>query len=345
MRLISILLSIILTVLALNTNVFAITIDYTESYTSINVSANFKSPFRTSSGNEQNKTVNEKFSQMRLWRGSQADTHEGVDFTASKGTNIYAVYQGVVKVVNTSNSDLKFVIIEHAIGSTYVYSVYVHLYTISVSVGDIVTENSIIGTSGPPDNDVYGYHLHFGITSNYSNTYSNLIWIPTYDFYKNSACFNNGRDLDYMYGFRYDGINKKVYLSGYFKGDSSETREAFNQMLMYYRVGSGNWQLVTMQRVGTSYEYSYDLSSLGFPANTIVQAIFVGTVTSTIDNAGGGFHWQYYPAKYKVPPLNPNSLSSSTSYVSMRILNSAIINSLLLHGESLDTNNYYEIIV
>ena len=42
--------------------------------------------------------------------------------------------------------------------------------------GAEVKDTEKIGTSGPPTNTVYGYHLHFGLTSNYSTRYSDLIW-------------------------------------------------------------------------------------------------------------------------------------------------------------------------
>ena len=112
-------LAMLLTISVLSLNVGAINTDDTIAYGYITLSATFKSPFRTSSSGtyEQDMDVNEKYSQMRLWNG---DTHEGIDITAKQGLNVFAVYPGTVKVVNTSNSNLKFVIIEHTISSSTV---------------------------------------------------------------------------------------------------------------------------------------------------------------------------------------------------------------------------------
>ena len=292
-------------------NVCAINTDDTEAYGYTTLSATFKSPFRTSSSGtyEQDMDVNEKYSQMRLWNG---DTHEGIDITAKHGTDVYAVYSGTVKVINKSNSNLRFVIIEHNISSSKVYSVYVHLDEIYVSVGDTVEDTTIIGTSGPPTNELYGFHLHFGLTSNYSTKYSDLIWLPSYNFFKNSDCFNKGQDLDYIYGVTYSNSTHVIKASGYFKGDSTDTREAFDHMYLYYRTGStGDWDKVEMTSTSVQYQFMYDLDNLGLSSGTTVNGIVVGEVTTKIDR---GLHWQYFPAKVKVPPRLPTSTGQYRSF-------------------------------
>lgn len=309
--------AILLAVSILSLNVSAINTDDTIAYGYTTLSATFKSPFRTSSSGttEEDKIVNEKYSQMRLWKGANADTHEGIDITAKHGTDVFAVYPGTVKIVNTSNSNLRFVIIEHTISSSKVYSVYVHLDEIYVSEGDSVKDTTRIATSGPPTNSTYGYHLHFGLTSNYSTKYSELIWLPSYNFFKNSSCFNNGKDLDYIYGVTYSNSTHVIKASGYFKGDSTKTREAFDHMYLYYRTGStGDWNKVEMTSTSVQYQFMYDLDDLGLSSGTTVNGIVVGEVTSTIDSNNGGLHWQYSPAKVKVPPRIPASTGGYNSF-------------------------------
>ena len=303
--------AILLMVSILSLNVSAISTDETEAYGYTTLSATFKSPFRTTSSGEEemDMLVNEKYSQMRLWKG---DTHEGIDISAGHKTEVFAVYPGTVKVVNTNNSNLKFVIIEHIISSSKVYSVYVHLDKIYVSEGEEVKDTEKIGTSGPPTNTVYGYHLHFGLTSNYSTRYSDLIWLPTYNFFKNSSCFNNGKDLDYIYGVTYSSSTHVLKASGYFKGDSSQTREAFDHMYLYYRTGStGAWNKVEMTSTSVQYQFMYDLDDLGLSSGTTVYGIVVGEVKTKVDS---GTHWQYFPAKLKVPPRVPTSTGQYRSF-------------------------------
>ncbi len=298
--------AMLLIVSVLSLNVGAINTDNTIAYGYTTLSATFKSPFRQICSDgidiELDMVVNEKYSQMRLWNG---DTHEGIDISADHNTDVYAAYPGTVKVVNTNNSNLKFVIIEHTISSSKIYSVYVHLNEIFVSDGDSVDYTTRIATSGPPTDDKYGYHLHFGITSNYSTRYSELIWLPSYNFFKNSSCFNNGKDLDYIYGVTYSNSTHIIKASGYFKGDSTETREAFDHMYLYYRTSSTeDWNKVEMTSTSIQYQFMYDLDDLGLSSGTTVKGIVVGEVTTKIDR---GLHWQYFPAKVKVPPKVPAS--------------------------------------
>lgn len=274
------------------------------------VCARFDTPLRSSSGfSTDSYAINEKYSQMRLWTSSD-DTHEGVDFTCGKGTNVYSVYSGTVAKIYTNNVNLKTIVIKHDYNLTsttqYVYSVYTHLNTICVSVGENVSSSTIIGTSGPPTTSQYNYHLHFGLTSNGSSSYSSLVWVPCYPFYKNTSYYNYGKDFDYLYNYKFFDYQNQAYISGYFKGDSSSTRNALNGVKLYYRTkgSSSSFSSVDMNSIG-NYEWKYDLDNLNLPNGREIEYFFKGYVTTYRIDAG--YHWQYYPAKNKYPTDNPNS--------------------------------------
>jgi murein DD-endopeptidase MepM/ murein hydrolase activator NlpD len=84
-------------------------------------------------------------------------THNGVDFTAPKGTPIYAVAPGrVIKASHDPRSG-NFVIIDHGNGMTTSYS---HMDGHKVEVGDEVTADTQLGGVGMTGHTT-GPHLHF----------------------------------------------------------------------------------------------------------------------------------------------------------------------------------------
>jgi murein DD-endopeptidase MepM/ murein hydrolase activator NlpD len=91
--------------------------------------------------------------------------HNAIDLAASDGTPVKAALGGIVK--GTGNTDLqkgcysygKWVLIEHPNGLS---TLYAHLSTISVSVGQAVGRGEVIGLSGRTGYAT-GPHLHFGL--------------------------------------------------------------------------------------------------------------------------------------------------------------------------------------
>jgi len=91
--------------------------------------------------------------------------HNGIDFAASVGTPIYAAAEGTV--MGVANSDLacpgasfgKYVMIRHTNGLA---TLYAHLSSQSVNIGDTVTAGQKIGLSGNTGYST-GPHLHFGV--------------------------------------------------------------------------------------------------------------------------------------------------------------------------------------
>ncbi len=95
--------------------------------------------------------------------------HEGMDFGAREGTNVYSIATGMVASIFRKHScGGNMVIVHHNINGTTYTSVYAHLLTINVSEGATVTKNTVIGTSGGQSTKSYdsctgGAHLHMTV--------------------------------------------------------------------------------------------------------------------------------------------------------------------------------------
>lgn len=116
-----------------------------------------------------------------------SDWHEGIDVSVPEGTPVYAVATGMVASLKIPDYSRKIrdncggnmVIAHHNInGKTYT-TVYAHLLSISVSAGDTITKNTIIGYSGGSSTKSYdpcttGAHLHLTVaTGHYGKDYRN----------------------------------------------------------------------------------------------------------------------------------------------------------------------------
>ena len=100
--------------------------------------------------------------------------HNGIDLGVSMGTKVYASAAGVVsKITKKSSCGGNMVWVRHTVNGKYYRTVYQHLHTICVSVGQVVTLNSVIGTSGGGesyDRCSTGPHLHFGILTGWTGS-------------------------------------------------------------------------------------------------------------------------------------------------------------------------------
>lgn len=89
--------------------------------------------------------------------------HEGVDFSAPKGTDIYSTGDGVVVSARKSNRHYGNTIkIDHGYG--YV-TVYAHMQDFSVKKGEHVKRGQVIGTVGNTGKST-APHLHFEVRKN-----------------------------------------------------------------------------------------------------------------------------------------------------------------------------------
>ena len=83
--------------------------------------------------------------------------HSGIDINASEGSTVLAADGGTVTVATYSSSYGNYIMIYHSNGT---YTLYAHLSSMSVSVGQTVTQGQVIGYSGSTG-WVTGPHLHF----------------------------------------------------------------------------------------------------------------------------------------------------------------------------------------
>jgi len=92
--------------------------------------------------------------------------HNGMDFTAPAGTDVYATGNGTVISVQSSQRGLgKNIVIDHGFGYT---SVYAHLSNFNVRVNQKVQRGDIIGYVGNTGTSVAN-HLHYEIKLNGEN--------------------------------------------------------------------------------------------------------------------------------------------------------------------------------
>lgn len=106
--------------------------------------------------------------------------HDAIDISGpGYGSNIYAVNNGVVTTVkggctsgytSCNGRAGNYIVIKH--NRDNYYTIYMHLKSINVSVGEIVSKGQVIGTMGNTGNVVpvptssrpyNGTHLHFGL--------------------------------------------------------------------------------------------------------------------------------------------------------------------------------------
>ena len=89
--------------------------------------------------------------------------HAGIDFTAPRGTAIIATGNGkVIRVENKGSGYGKNVMIDHGYGFT---TLYAHMYTIDVKLGDVVTKGQQLGAVGSTGTST-APHLHYEVRVN-----------------------------------------------------------------------------------------------------------------------------------------------------------------------------------
>ncbi|WP_298826859.1 M23 family metallopeptidase [uncultured Planococcus sp.] len=105
-----------------------------------------------------------RFTSKFGWRdiGSGPEFHQGVDIANSKGTAIVAAANGFVSYAGSMGGYGNVVIITHSINGQTHATVYAHLNSIGVSVGQQVSQGQNIGGMGNTGRS-FGDHLHFEI--------------------------------------------------------------------------------------------------------------------------------------------------------------------------------------
>lgn len=90
------------------------------------------------------------------------NSHTGTDIAAPNGTPIEAVKGGVVTVSERGSSYGNYVVLNHGDGTS---SLYAHMSSRAVSVGQVVTQGTVLGYVGSTGSST-GNHLHLEIRVN-----------------------------------------------------------------------------------------------------------------------------------------------------------------------------------
>jgi murein DD-endopeptidase MepM/ murein hydrolase activator NlpD len=85
-------------------------------------------------------------------------SHKGIDIGVPTGSSVLATYDGVVKFVGSNSARGKYVVVYH--NDIDLTSVYQHLSSYSVKVGQTVSKGQMIAKSGNTGKST-GPHLHF----------------------------------------------------------------------------------------------------------------------------------------------------------------------------------------
>lgn len=97
--------------------------------------------------------------------------HNGIDLAGNPvGTKVFSAANGMVgKIINKSSCGGNQVYVYHNINGKKYTTVYMHLNTINVKLGQAITNQTVVGTvggqKGTYDTCTTGAHLHFGMGS------------------------------------------------------------------------------------------------------------------------------------------------------------------------------------
>jgi murein DD-endopeptidase MepM/ murein hydrolase activator NlpD len=111
---------------------------------------------------EPRAQISQGFGPSRFWfepaYGGYKHFHTGIDLVAPFGSPVYAADDGVVALVGRSSSGYgNFVVIAHSGGLDTLYG---HLSTTLVRIGQVVNQGQTVGLEGSTGNST-GPHLHF----------------------------------------------------------------------------------------------------------------------------------------------------------------------------------------
>jgi murein DD-endopeptidase MepM/ murein hydrolase activator NlpD len=108
----------------------------------------------------QGATSFKNFGSRRVLNGEPSSPHSGVDVGAVAGTPIHATQRARVVLAEPLYFSGNTVVIDHGLG---IYTLYGHMESMSVKVGDTVAPGQVIGHVGATGR-VTGPHLHWGLS-------------------------------------------------------------------------------------------------------------------------------------------------------------------------------------
>ena len=134
-------------------------------------------------------SVSADYGSYSLDGGRTYISHFGTDFGVPRGTPVYATANGkVAATLYQQECGGNMVFIQHYVGGQTYTSLYAHLSGITVSVGDIVTTETLVGYSGGSyleywDHCAKGAHLHFQMSYGlFMSDYYDLNSVNAYAF-------------------------------------------------------------------------------------------------------------------------------------------------------------------
>lgn len=130
------------------------------------------------------------------------DYHVGIDIYGTDG-KVYAAAAGNVAAVGYNSANGNFVVIQHVVSGTTVYSFYAHLASYSVYSGSVV-EGQQIGIAGNTGSSSAGVHLHFAV-ANTLNSYGGYYGYVTY-FTGNKVTYSGTTFYNPNYLVNYDSL-------------------------------------------------------------------------------------------------------------------------------------------
>jgi murein DD-endopeptidase MepM/ murein hydrolase activator NlpD len=116
---------------------------------------------------EPKAKISQPFGPTAFWfepaYGSYAHFHTGIDLVEPFGSPVYAADDGIIALVGSSSSGYgNYVVIAHSGGLDTLYG---HLSTTLVKVGQKVTQGTVVGLEGSTGNST-GPHVHFELRIN-----------------------------------------------------------------------------------------------------------------------------------------------------------------------------------
>lgn len=98
------------------------------------------------------------YGSRRTYNGQERSWHKGHDLAAKTGTPVKAPADGIVRLARETFMSGNLIMLDHGGALT---TVYAHLHTMGVKVGDSVKAGDVIGTVGTTGRSS-GPHLHWG---------------------------------------------------------------------------------------------------------------------------------------------------------------------------------------
>lgn len=154
------------------------------------------------------KTITGKYGTHGSTRSNGTRYHSGIDIGSAVGSNCYATADGVVVLCKSSDDASgtiggrgRYIVIYHSNGNFS--SLYEHLNSVSVKVGDTVKAGQKIGTTGnsgwQSKGNHYAAHLHFGLMNGKMTNMGYDLWTVPGKTYNGKTYSNNTFEPDPNY--------------------------------------------------------------------------------------------------------------------------------------------------